>query len=76
MLNKKPIPWFAGSLILVALGLMSFATYGLAQNATDPAPPPATEQAPPVKKAAADDSAANKAAAENWLQGKALAEKH
>ena len=56
MLNKKPKPWFAGSLILVALGLMSFATYGLAQNETAPTPPPAAEEAPVAEEAPAIDS--------------------
>ncbi|MFP6886454.1 MAG: hypothetical protein VB997_02795, partial [Opitutales bacterium] len=35
---------------------MSFATYGLAQNTTDPAPPPATEQVPAVEETAAEEA--------------------
>jgi Amt family ammonium transporter len=35
MLNKKIVPWFAGSLMLALLGLMSFTNQGFAQdNAT------------------------------------------
>jgi len=35
MLNKKIVPWFAGSLMLALLGLMSFTAQGFAQdNAT------------------------------------------
>ena len=46
MLNKKPIPWFAGSLVLAILGFMTFATYGLAQDATDDAASPPADTTP------------------------------
>ena len=51
MLNKKIVPWFAGSLMLALLGLMSFTNQGFAQdNATSSpdAPEAAVDAAVPA----------------------------
>ena len=51
MLNKKIVPWFAGSLMLVLLGLMSFTNQGFAQDnatASPDAPEAAVDAATPA----------------------------
>ncbi|MDA9962190.1 ammonium transporter [Opitutales bacterium] len=51
MLNKTIVPWFAGSLMLVLLGLMSFTNQGFAQDnatASSDAPEAAVDAAAPA----------------------------
>ena len=51
MLNKKIVPWFAGSLMLALLGLMSFTNQGFAQDnatASPDAPEAAVDAATPA----------------------------
>ena len=59
MLNKKIVPWFAGSLMLALLGLMSFTNQGFAQDnatASPDAPEAAVDAAAPAEEVATIDS--------------------